>query len=165
MGSSASRSIDVRVIAATWRDLEGNNGFRHDLYQRLNILPIQLKPLRSRPDAVGPLLEFFLSERRALQHWPPEPLLTELVQASWRGNIRELRNRAIRCACTANTAELRPDEGEWELRVPRRGASLTSLTDERIRRILASHRGNRSATARELGISRSTLYRRLQRSG
>ena len=165
LGSSLSRKVDVRIVTATWRDLGRRDDFRHDLYQRLNVLPVHLKPLRSRPEEIGPLLEYFLKERRALHLWPHEDLFRELSSSPWHGNVRELRNRVIRSACSMRSEELRPSEGDLSLRVSRRGSNLAKPTDDRIRMILDSHRGNRSATARELGISRSTLYRRLQRSG
>ena len=166
LGGTTTRTVNVRIVAATWQDIADSQNFRHDLMQRLSVLPLLLSPLRTRPDAIGPLLELFLRERNALHYWPSDALIKEMLAASWTGNVRELRSRVIRCACTGNMQELLPNHAMTSIHsLPRRGSALTCLTDERIRRSLVTHRGNRSATAKDLGISRSTLYRRLQRSG
>ena len=166
MGGGKKKKVDVRVLAATWRDLKETSEFRHDLYQRLYVLPIHLKSLRHRSEEIGPLLEMFLRERRALRYWPDEERLSEIVSGHWPGNVRELRSRAIRCACTGESTDLVPTGTHTIGRtVPRWGKSEPSQTILHIRRCLDAHRGNRSAAAKELGISRSTLYRWLDRSG
>jgi len=166
VGGGTPRRVDVRVITATWRSLEASTTFRHDLYQRLHILPVHLKPLRTRRNEIGPLLELFLRERRAIRFWPTDDQLALIVSADWPGNVRELRSRVIRCACTGQIKDLIPDGGSGSvIRLPRRGRSDSERTKRRILRCLELHHGNRSAAARELGISRSTLYRWLDRSG
>jgi transcriptional regulator of acetoin/glycerol metabolism len=166
VGGGKKKTVEVRVIAATWRDLKESSTFRHDLYQRLYVLPIHLKSLRHRSEEIGPLLEMFLRERRALRYWPDEERFLKIVSGYWPGNIRELRSRAIRCACTGESTDLVPTGiHPIESPVPRWGKSEPAQTILHIRRCLKAHKGNRSAAAKELGISRSTLYRWLDRSG
>ena len=152
---------------ASWRDLAAaatTGEFRFDLLQRLWVLQVCLPPLRSRAADVGPLLEAFLKAHGGADLWPAEHLLRTMRLASWPGNVRELRNRAVRAAVTGHLSELVPPApGRWrEARSLRRGAVPRRVALGRIQDALERAKGNRSAAARDLGISRSTLYRWLE---
>ena len=166
VGGPRSTPVDVRVIVATWQDLMnavGEGRFRFDLLQRLWVLHVDLPPLRSRPADIAPLLEAFLAAHDADDLWPHPSLLRRLELAEWRGNVRELRNCATRAAVSGDldkllpAARFRPTGGRM-----RRGTLPPAIALARIRTALDRADGNRTAAARELGISRSTLYRWLQ---
>lgn len=185
VGSSVAVKVDVRIVAATHRDLAAavdERRFRADLLYRLNVLSIQLPPLRDRTDDILPLAEHFL--RRAARDGAPKQLAPDAVQCllnrRWPGNARELRNAMDRCQ-----ALLRHDMiGAADLAAileplaPTPAARTTQgLPDdwldqllpeavERLERLLLTHalaqaEGNRAEAARRLGIHRQLLYRKL----
>jgi len=175
LGSTTSRRFDVRLIAATNAvlDTEVRAGrFREDLFYRLNVVTLELPPLRARGDDVIRLAEFFL-KRFSAQYTIPEPALSAAVRAalaahSWPGNVRELRNvieRALLLS-TPGTLELT----EIEARAPRPPvdgalpfpARLSEVVQAAARAMLDLTLGNRSEAARRLGISRSRLQRLLR---
>ena len=167
VGAQRPVSVDVRVIAASWRDLAAaaeEGAFRFDLLQRLWVLQVCLPPLRARPDDVGPLLEAFLGAHGGADLWPADHVLRRMRLARWPGNVRELRNRAVRAAVTGHLSELLPDAPRRApgMRALRRGAVSSQVALGRIHDALDRAGGNRSAAARDLGISRSTLYRWLE---
>jgi transcriptional regulator with PAS, ATPase and Fis domain len=184
LGSDKVVKVDVRVIAATSRDLGAmvaDGRFRADLYYRLNVLPIRLPPLRERRGDLEALAEVLLddiSQRSGLPHKTlTVDALERLAAHDWPGNIRELRNTLEQAALMtddlvlgaghfaglpAATAPLRP--------VPpvRAGATGASLTEQRaqleveaLRQALQATAGNRAAAAKLLRISRATLYEKL----
>lgn len=159
VGGSSPRTVDVKIIAATWRDLSPSSpdpSFRQDLYQRLCVLPIHVSPLRARVDEIGPLMEMFFRERALESMWPTPPVLRALETYAWPGNVRELRNRVIRSACSGAVSDLLPglDPGPNPPLKPSQAGKRPFMVAA-----LRRHGGNRSAAARSLGISRSTLYR------
>jgi two-component system response regulator HydG len=175
LGATTSRRFDVRLIAATNADLgtEVQAGrFREDLYYRLNVVSLELPPLRARGDDVIRLAEFFL-RKFSTQYALPEPALTPAVRAAlsahtWPGNVRELRNvieRALLLS-TPGTLELteieargsRP-QADGALPFP---ARLSEVVQAAARAMLDLTLGNRSEAARRLGISRSRLQRLLR---
>ena len=182
LGGTREIEVDVRLIAATNHDLaervkEGK--FREDLYYRLAVLPIKLPPLRERGrDAIADLALRMLHDlRRAMGRGPstisPEAMRL-LASYRWPGNIRELRNLLERVALLAGSApEVLPGHLPPEL-FPA-STTATSTTDpqlsleevekQHIVRALAFHGGNRSRTAKSLGISRATLYEKLHKYG
>jgi len=182
-GGTAEREVDVRVIAATHRDLSAAvaaGGFREDLYYRLAVLPIKLPQLRERGDEeVAALAAELTSELTRKSGRGPiimsADALRHLIDYHWPGNIRELRNvleRAILLAGDAPTLlprhlplDLRPRAAEK--RAPRLAGDLSLKSAERmhIQRVLDQVKGNRARAARELGIPRSTLYKKLQEYG
>jgi DNA-binding NtrC family response regulator len=182
-GGTAEREVDVRVIAATHRDLSAAvaaGGFREDLYYRLAVLPIKLPALRERGDEeVAALAAELTSELTRKSGRGPiimsADALRHLIDYRWPGNIRELRNvleRAILLAGDAPTLlprhlplDLRPRAAEK--RAPRLAGDLSLKSAERmhIQRVLDQVKGNRARAARELGIPRSTLYKKLQEYG
>ncbi|HEX6910900.1 MAG TPA: sigma-54 dependent transcriptional regulator [Longimicrobium sp.] len=183
VGATEPIPVDVRIIAATNRDLDEEirrGGFRSDLFYRLNVITLQLPPLRDRPDDVPILSDYFL-ERFAQQRGRTAPRLSpDVVSAlqsyDWPGNVRELENALERAAV------LTDDGGEIQLstlppRITQRqpqplvAASLPpNPTLEIIERayihwVLYSENGNKTRAAEVLGIDPSTLYRKLQRYG
>lgn len=166
LGADRAVSVDVRVVAATWRDpraLESLGGFRFDLLQRLEVLRVDLPPLRERPGDIGPLLEGFLGAHDAEDLWPGPELMAGLEQAVWPGNVRQLRTRVTRAVIWGDVDELSPTSLDPPTTLPRRGSISDEAALVRVRRTLDDMGGNRVAAARALGVSRSTLYRWLSR--
>ncbi|MBL8874634.1 MAG: sigma-54-dependent Fis family transcriptional regulator [Phycisphaerae bacterium] len=180
VGADQSRAIDVRVIAATNRDLEGlarDGKFREDLFFRLHVLPIELPPLRERESDVILLFRHFLAEA-AQQGSAPEPRLTDaaieaLQRYSWPGNVRELQNLAQRLVIFAeagviDTVDL-PTVMRYVAAAPH-GADaamhhLRSLRDvelDHIRTVLENVAGNKTKAAAILGIDRKSLREKLK---
>jgi DNA-binding NtrC family response regulator len=170
LGASAVRRVDVRIVAASnrdlWRMVEAGE-FRRDLYYRLRVLGIQLPPLRQRREDLPVLIEHFIARFNRAHGTrfasPPAATLRPLLEHPWPGNVRELENvleslLVLASASGADPAELlgRPD-------VPAAGLVVDERT--RILRVLDEHRWNRQRAATALGISRVTLWRRMERHG
>jgi transcriptional regulator with GAF, ATPase, and Fis domain len=181
VGDDAPRKTCARIVAATNRDLRQavlRGSFREDLYYRLRVFPIELPPLRARREDIEPLARLLLSSvcartGRALQFSPDA--LRALLSHDWPGNVRELEN-ALEFAVTVcrgqtlQSEDLPPEVQNGAAGAPAvRGlAGRTSPhTDERtdLRRALEEHRWNRAETAVALGLSRSTLWRRMRSLG
>ena len=183
VGGSRTRSVDVRVVAATNRDLRAETetgAFREDLYYRLAVFPIRLPPLRERPGDVVPLAEHFLA-LHGQQEGKPEVHLSaaaeRLLQSHrWPGNVRELENEIQRALALAEPGEaLTPDhfsERVAGLLEPveanlRAGDSLRETLGRVeawiIRGALDANGGRRAATARRLGVTREGLYKKMKR--
>jgi DNA-binding NtrC family response regulator len=176
VGSSKLKRADVRVIAATNARLHeevAQGRFREDLLYRLNTVEVQLPPLRERLDDIPHLAQFFLKrivDRGAMpvRRFSPDAL-EALVRHPWRGNVRELEHAVERAVLLASDEEIGPQD--LFLGASAQGPALIermTLDDaERhlIRRALLRCGGNVSEAARELGVSRSALYRRLQHHG
>ena len=181
IGSSQPRKVDVRIIAATNRDLRADvdaGAFRSDLYYRLNVVELQVPPLRERREDIPYLTAAFIkefSERFGKSIDGVSPAAEQvLMTAEWRGNVRELRNVLERACMLANDGTLSERDVEVAMPPPFDGgreepeapsAELDSVEREHIARVLAELHGNKVAAARRLGISRRTLYRRLERHG
>ena len=173
--------VDVRVVAATHRDLQQavrDGHFREDLYYRLGVVPIAIPPLRDRLADIIPLAEHYLA--LATPGAPPKRLAADaaarLLSHPWPGNVRELVNAMIRAA----TLVRRPVIVAADLAFLGAGPEATAPTDwlaghlpdavarlelEMIRRALAATGGNRAAAAEQLGIRRQLLYQKLARYG
>jgi DNA-binding NtrC family response regulator len=182
LGGTRELEVNVRLIAATNRDLEAGvraGSFREDLYYRLAVLPIRLPPLRDRGrQEIADLAVRILQDLRRRAGRGPSSIASEaldlMAQYSWPGNIRELRNVLERVQLvSADAEEVRaahlPQEicaGQGNV-VAGEETELTLVELERrhIARVLAQHAGNRSRAARTLGISRATLYEKLDRYG
>jgi propionate catabolism operon transcriptional regulator len=189
LGSNVPTPVDVRVVAATHRDLRElvrRGEFREDLYFRLHILPIHVPPLRERGDDVALIAEELL-KRALLRHGASETrgralstILPRLRVYGWPGNVRELENVLERLALLYADPESGPRPGERDVRavVPEifeAGAEPGTRTDLRatresrdrahVRRVLEECGGNAAEAARRLGVSRSTLYRKLGARG
>jgi two-component system NtrC family response regulator len=173
-------AIDVRVIAATHRDLVQavrNGQFREDLYYRLGVVPLRLPPLRERLADILPLAEHFLAQ--AAGDETPKRLgadaAARLLAHPWPGNVRELLNAMQRVATLVRRAVITAADLDF-LRVPA-GAeaadwlagtlpeAVARLEAEMIRRALAASGGNRALAAERLGIRRQLLYQKLARYG
>jgi DNA-binding NtrC family response regulator len=177
----ASRNVaDVRLIAATTHDLmdrAARGTFREELYYRLAVLPVELPPLRDRaPEDIAVLVYRILDELSPLVGGPAprvhDRALEALVAYSWPGNIRELRNVLERVLVLAgDIEEIRPlhlpsglDTGEAPATGPE-PLTLEAVERRHIARVLEVNHGNRSRTARTLGISRAALYDKMDRFG
>jgi DNA-binding NtrC family response regulator len=174
VGSSRTQKVDVRVLSATNVDVAAEiqeGRFREDLLFRLNTVEIRLPPLRDRREDIGALANHFL-ERRNRQHrkelggFSPEAMQA-LLDHSWPGNVRELEHTVERAVLLAQGE--RVTVADLGLRAPHaERAALEGLTLEDaesflIRKALSRHGGNVSRAAEALGLSRSALYRRLER--
>jgi two-component system response regulator HydG len=184
LGSSAEVPVDVRVVAATNRDLEGaieERRFREDLYFRLNVINVPLPPLRSRAGDVLPLAQHYLSvyaSRASKAMKGIAPAAAEKLSAyAWPGNVRELQNCIERAVALARFDEVVVDDLPEKIRSYRSSHVLVAADDpaelvpmeevERryVARVLEAVAGNKAAAARILGIERKTLYRKLERWG
>jgi len=182
VGSTTAVPVDVRIIAATNRDLEeeiSRGGFRSDLYYRLNVIQLHLPPLRQRAEDIPLLVRHFL-ERRIDGNGAPAPVVAEetldvLNRYEWPGNVRELENALERAVVVAQGARIRPADLPDRVREsprPRLGTeelppNPTMEVVERayIHWVLQAEGGNKSRAAEVLGIDPSTLYRKLNRYG
>ncbi len=183
VGGAQDVALDVRVIAATNRNLQADveaGRFREDLFYRLRVLPVELPPLRDRPGDVEALVDFFL-KRFAKEFKKPlfgvQPAaMRVLAQQSWPGNVRELRNAVERAALLAESQELtledfvlvppRAAHGHGQPMVlPEEGIDMDALQDELVRQALARTAGNQTRAAQLLGLSRDQVRYRLERMG
>jgi len=183
LGSNESILLDVRVMAATNKDLAAcikGGCFREDLFHRLNVVPIRVPPLRERLDDLDPLVSFFL-ERFCRQHNRVLSLAPECTAVlrghTWPGNVRELRNLIERAVVLARTNPVESDElrsflGQALEPAPASGCSAGTLKAaldrterEMVEQALAASNGNVSAAARILGVERASLYRVMKRHG
>jgi len=181
IGGNDSIEVDVRIIAATNKDLKkavAAGTFREDLFYRLDVIPITLPPLRDRKEDIPLLVDRFL-ERLAVELKKPlegvsAPAMEALLAQPWRGNVRELRNVLERGAVVARTPVLQledlglPPPGAAPAAAPGQpgGGALPSLDEvekKHIAAVLASTGGNVSASARVLGIDRVTLYNKMRK--
>lgn len=174
LGSTQSRKVDVRIIAATNKDLEAaieENTFREDLYYRLNVINVMLPPLRKRRDDIPLLAQHFLKKfaeinRKDIKGFQPSAM-AYLINASWKGNVRELENTIERAVVLNQSEFITMNELLPMVRKTKRGrfdfgdALLPLREIERIytERVLDAVGGNIENAARVLGISARTLYR------
>jgi transcriptional regulator with GAF, ATPase, and Fis domain len=179
VGDSGLRQVDVRVIAATNRDLAAEvkaGRFREDLYHRLNVLAVILPPLRERPADIEVLIEHFLAEsaKRLGQigkRLAPEAR-TLLLRYPWPGNVRQLRNTIERSSIMAAGSQILPADLPGELKtepatvqVDAPMATLGAVEKAHILRVLERCAGNKKQAADILAIDRSTLYAKLKQYG
>lgn len=170
LGEVKPRKVDVRLVTATNRDLAQEvaaGRFRKDLFYRVRVGRVPVPPLRERPDDIPLLVSYFLAQARlnsgkAVTEVHPEAL-RRLVAYGWPGNVRELKNAIEYAVIRCRGGLVSPGDLPPELSEP----VLASPTDERsaILSALAMENGSRVAAARRLGISRATLYRKLERLG
>jgi len=183
VGSNQDRTVDVRLVAATNRDVraEVDSGrFRRDLYFRLAVIPVHLLPLRERREDILPLARHFLAKWNAelgtnLRGWTAE-VEEYLMTHDWPGNARELSNAIERGVVLAGSdliqlEDLKSDSGSAAERGQRPSPAvglrefLEAAAAERIRQALAETRGRRAEAASRLGIDRATLYRLMRKYG
>jgi DNA-binding NtrC family response regulator len=176
VGSSRSRRVDVRIIAATNADVRAEvaaGRFREDLFFRLNTVEIHLPPLRDRRDDIPLLAGHFLKQfaaryRRPVTTFTPDGMRA-LLAYSWPGNVRELAHAIERATLLAEGEAVTAADLNFRA-VTDAAPKLDEMSLEEVERALitkalARHDGNVSLAAQALGLSRSALYRRLQRHG
>jgi DNA-binding NtrC family response regulator len=182
VGGTDPQPIDVRLIAATNRELEEEirrGSFRTDLYYRLNVIALHLPTLRQRADDIPLLAEYFLERIAILRKEPQKSLsaatLESLVSYTWPGNVRELENALERAVILTPHEEIQPSSLPERVtarvseplvadRVPS-NPTLEAVERAYIMWVLQSEGGNKSRAADALGIDPSTLYRKLSRYG
>jgi two-component system, NtrC family, response regulator AtoC len=184
LGASSELPVDVRVIAATNRDLESaieERRFREDLFFRLNVIHLELPPLRAREGDILTLTQHWIAktaarEKRSILGVSPAAA-EKLVAYSWPGNVRELQNCIEHAVALARYEQITPEDLPDKIKNYRSSHVLAASDDpselvpmeevERryILRVLQAVAGNKTAAARVLGIERKTLYRKLERYG
>ena len=168
LGSSSMRRVDVRLVAASNRDLwqmVESGRFRSDFYYRLRVLTIRLPPLRDRREDLPALVAHFVrsfNERHRTTFVPPGPhACRPLLEHSWPGNVRELENSLEAVLTMAHATGT--DLTHALRRDPPGGRSFWADERTRLLRVLEANRWNRQRAAAALGISRVTLWRRMER--
>lgn len=184
IGATSPLKVDVRIVAATHRNLQAmmeDQTFREDLYYRLSVIPVELPPLRERPDDVPELVRLFL-QRACEKHRRqglrlPEELMPHFTAYRWPGNVRELENVVERLVVLADGNLVRfsdlpeflrgePDrENTLQLNLPPEGISLEGIEKELILRALRKFNWNQSQAAQYLDLSRKTLIYRMEKFG
>jgi DNA-binding NtrC family response regulator len=188
VGGNQTLQVNVRVIAATHRDLSrlvAEGRFREDLYYRLNVLPLKLPPLRERPQDLGPLVAHFIAKHGGpyRQARVAPGVVEALARYRWPGNVRELENLVQRALVQSEGEELELDDFCLSLApvavearpvaepaAPEAAAAgvreeVRRTEAEQLRELLVQHGGNCSSAARALGIPRTTLMSRAKKYG
>jgi DNA-binding NtrC family response regulator len=180
VGDSRPRPVNIRIVAATNRDLDHSvetGEFREDLYYRLNVVRITVPPLRERPEDIPALIEHFVRKYRAeLKCECPgfnAEAMEVMLRHAWRGNVRELENVTERALIFAGDRQVGVED--LSIAGARSAAVPTSMLDLReavheferqhIVKVLANSGGNKAAAAEALGIGLSSLYRKLEELG
>lgn len=169
VGDEKSISVDVRIISATNRDLKREverGNFREDLYYRINVVPINLPPVRKRKSDVPILVEHFLDKAREEGQETlglSKGALAMITDYPWPGNVRELQS-ALRFALVRSGGRIiKPDDLPLELKEWKKARSSPGpsrkLDLQRVRAALTKSGGNKAKAARLLGVGRATLYR------
>jgi DNA-binding NtrC family response regulator len=172
LGDAKTTKVDVRIIAATNRDLAKAieaGEFREDLYYRLNVFSIQLPPLRERSEDIAGLAEYFLSYYSQKEKTQAikigKEALALLKQHVWKGNIRELRNVLERAIILTEGSEILPEHLPYEIQKQDQTVSnelsLASVEKNHIQKVLQYTKGNKTKAAEYLSIGLTTLYRKM----
>jgi len=174
LGAPAPVPTDVRIIAATHRDLPAlveEGRFREDLLYRVNVIEVRVPPLRERPDDLAPLIRHLLDKHGPKVGKPdytvPDDVMAVLRGHTWPGNVRELENVIERALVLGAGSRMTLDDLPDSLKArPSHagrvgGRRLADVEREHIVRTLRSVAGNKAAAARVLGLNRKTLYRKL----
>jgi len=176
VGANRVKPVNVRVVAATNQslyDMVKNRTFRQDLLYRINTIEIQLPALRERPDDIELLANHFLSQfsqkyNRTVQSFSPA-LLKEMYRYPWPGNVRELQHAVERAVIMAKSTTLQPedfffrDAGQSRDVIDPMTMNLDDMEKQLIMKALNKHYGNITEAAQELGLTRASLYRRLEK--
>jgi two-component system response regulator HydG len=183
LGGSREVSFDIRIVAATNRDLEAEvavKRFREDLFYRINVVRVEVPPLRVRMEDILPLAQHFLAKAARTGERPPrlsQPVAERLMGYDWPGNVRELENAMERAVALARFDELvLEDLPPQILGATGKDAALPTamdgelstmqiVEDRYIQKVLEAVDGNKTAAARVLGFDRRTLYRKLAHLG
>jgi DNA-binding NtrC family response regulator len=189
VGGSTSRSVDVRIITATNLDLQAEiraGRFLNDLLYRIEVVPLHVPALRERKDDIYLLVVHFMRQFARQYNKPVTDIDPQALQIlsdyHWPGNVRELKNCIARSVILSKSSTItavdlpekitnasglaapQPD-GVLIQRLPAEGVTLSRMESELIRMTLARNKGNKSLTAQSLGISRKTLYEKIERYG
>jgi two-component system, NtrC family, response regulator HydG len=185
IGENQYRDISARIICATHKDLRkevAEGRFREDLFFRLNVIPIYMPPLRERKDDILPLSEYFLKKFALMNNANVKGFTKEAIQKlenyEWKGNVRELENAIERAVVLTTNEVLQPDDLPTEELYPGRPEevapkgmgfeeqekplTLDELSKKYIQHIFDKNSGAKEQTAKDLGIDRKTLYRKLK---
>ena len=182
LGGTRTVKVDVRLIAATNKDLRQaleQGTFREDLYYRLNVVPIDIAPLRERKQDIPDLVNLFVSRFTGESGKPVEGITPEamqiLVSYHWPGNVRELQNIVERACALAKGSVLGPSDIHLDVRPAKAangtggflpdGMTLEQWEDEMVQEAMRRANGNKSQAARLLGLSRNALRYRLSKIG
>jgi len=178
LGSTRTKRVDVRIVAATNRNLEemvAAGTFRNDLYYRVNVFPITLPPLRERPEDIPPLVRYFVQTfaRRMNKRIEtiPADAMTALSSYAWPGNVRELENAIERAIILTNGPTLRVPMSDFRGRALASSGGATTLEATERDAILRALRetdwvlGGPHGAAARLGLKRTTLQSRIQKLG
>jgi transcriptional regulator with PAS, ATPase and Fis domain len=188
LGSTRLQRVDIRVIAATNRDLHAamrRGEFREDLYYRLGVFEIALPPLRDRREDIGELADAFLEEIGEIVGRPAAGLSRDareqLMTYSWPGNVRELRNAIERAVILADGGYIRsehlpvtsprqpsnapPDMPSSSAAFPAGGVNLEAIERSLVVKALSQARHNKTRAAKLLGLTRAQLYSRIEKYG
>ena len=173
LGSTEAMQTDARIIAATNADLQQRieeARFREDLYFRINVVTLQIPPLRKRPEDIPLLADHFLKTfrrktRRSIEQISPEAIAL-LRKHSFAGNVRELENAIEHAFVMCHDRAIQPEH--LPLSITRASGAVNGVTPRKVNEkeviaeALRRNKGNRTRTARELGLHRSTLWRKMQ---
>jgi len=172
VGSNEEIDVDVRLIAATNRNLKAivkQEKFREDLYYRLNVVTIELPPLKDRGEDLLPLAEHFLKKfaeenNKSIKIFSPE-VVKFMLNYSWPGNVRELENMVERCVILSKNKTITLDEVPQDIihPMPAEGKTIEGVERNHIINVLEETEGNISKAAEILGIRRMTLYNKLKK--
>jgi len=181
LGGTRTVKVDVRLIAATNRDLREaleQGTFREDLYYRLNVVPIDIAPLRERKEDIPDLVNLFVSRFAAESGKPIDSISPQamqiLVNYHWPGNVREVQNIVERACALSKGPQLEPSDIHLDIRPAKgngspgflpEGVTLEQWEDEMVQEALRRANGNKSQAARLLGLSRNALRYRLSKIG
>jgi transcriptional regulator with PAS, ATPase and Fis domain len=174
VGDTKPEPVDIRVLAATNRDLEiaiKEGTFREDLYYRLNVVNLHLPPLRERGDDVMILGKFLLNKYASEFGSPVKGFTPKALEAmrgyEWPGNVRQLENRIKKAIVLADKTLIGPDDLDLGDERQRAVVPLSQAREDFTRRyileILERNGGNRTRTARDLGVDPRTIFRYLER--
>jgi transcriptional regulator with PAS, ATPase and Fis domain len=173
VGAARGKQVDVRVLAATNREMQklvDEGKFREDLWFRLNVVRIVIPPLRERRGDVPLLARFFLNKYNARYQQSArlmESGLKALQEYTWPGNVRQLQHLVERLTILAPSGRIDADAVQHALAAMESREepveTLAEAEEEQIRRVLAATGGNKSRASQILGIERKTLYRKLER--
>ena len=169
VGESVSRKADVRIIAATHVDLRraiADGRFREDLYYRLRVVPMEIPPLRSRREDIEPLAQYLLarvSARRGRSVRLSPDALRAMLHYSWPGNVREIENALEYAVAVGRGQTIRAED--LPIEVTSAGAIVEQPSRDDLVAILERHHWRRAEVAKSLGVSRTTLWRRMREVG
>ena len=176
LGSTKTIHVDVRLIAATHRDLPGmmrDNLFREDLFYRLNVFPIEIPPLRERREDIPLLVHYFVARlSRRMQkriRTIPKQAMEALVSAPWPGNVRELENFIERCVIVTQGDELTVPSPELQRSLPPTAAPASTFEEAERQVIIGALKAasgkisGRSGATERLGLKRSTLQNKMRK--